>query len=223
MRKITITLLFFLSYLFATIVPTFAAGTATLSLNPANSTVPAGKNFTVSIVLNTGGAQTSGADVMISFDSQKLYLTDITAGTTYDQYVGKTIDNSKGTAAISGLASSTSKLFSGTGTFATLNFQAKSGGNAAVTFNFTPNNLNDTNVADYASTTDALSAVTNGMYVISGSGAAGSTTNTTTTSTTATTASQLPVTSGSLLTGILAFFSGVLLVIGGTMAKITGS
>jgi len=163
--------------------PAFAAN-ATLSFSPASSAVTTGTSFDVQIILNTGGSNTSGTDVYVHFDKSKLSLTDITPGSIYNQYVGKAIDNAQGTAAISGLSTDVSSLFKGTGTFATFHFQPLAQGTATVTFDFTPGNQNDSNVADFDTQEDVLTSVTNGTYQISGAGSTSSNNSNTSGSTT---------------------------------------
>jgi hypothetical protein len=191
-----------------------AAVAATLALSPNSSNVGVGQTFDVAIVLNTGGSHTSGTDISLRFDKDKLNIVDIKNGTIYDQYVGKNINNTTGVATISGLASSADSLFTGTGTFATITFRAIAPGTAAVTFAHTPGNKNDTNVADFDTQGEALATVTNGSYVISGTGS-GSTSGSTG-STTTTTTTRLPVTSSALPLVILSLTS-IALVVGGFM------
>jgi len=184
-----------------------AAASASLALSPSSSSVTNGQTFDVAITLNTGGANTSGTDISLRFDKDKLNIVDIRNGTIYDQYVGKNINNTTGIATISGLASSADSLFTGTGTFATITFRAVGSGTAAVTFNHTPGNKNDTNVANFDTQEEALASVTNGSYTVGGSS---TTTNTTTTTGT----TNLPVTAN-VLPLILLTFASVALVGGG--------
>lgn len=189
-----------------------AAASATLALSPNTSSVAVGQTFDVAIVLNTGGANTSGVDISLRFDKDKLNIVDIKNGTIYDQYIGKNINNATGVATISGLASSTDSLFTGTGTFATITFRALTAGTAAVTFNHTPGNKNDTNVANFDTQEEALGAVTNGSYTITGSGSNGTTTTSGSKGGSSTT--NLPVTAN-VLPLILLTFTSILLVGGG--------
>lgn len=191
----------------------YAAASATLSLSPNSSSVANGQTFDVNIVLNTAGTNTSGTDISLRFDKDKLNIVDIKNGTIYDQYIGKNINNTTGIATISGLASSTDSLFTGTGTFATITFRAVGSGTAAVTFNHTPGNKNDTNVANFDTQEEALGSVTNGSYTIGGGSAStGSTSTNTTTTTTSTT--NLPVTAN-VLPLILLTLTSIGLVGGG--------
>lgn len=198
-RKATVILLL-AAFFYNVLMPiTYAAASATLALSPSTSSIANGQTFEVAIVLNTTGVNTSGTDISLRFDKDKLNIVDIRNGTIYDQYVGKNINNTTGIATISGLASSSDSLFTGTGTFATITFRAVGTGTAAVTFNHTPGNKNDTNVANFDTQEEALGSVTNGSYTIGGSSGSsttttGSTTTTTNTTTTTGTATNLPVT-----------------------------
>lgn len=150
--------------------PTTPATGASLSLSPATSTSALDAEFTVAVNLDTFGAQTAGADLAFIFDPARLSLVDITQGSLYDIYVGKTIDNTAGKGAISGLASSTTSTFSGAGTFATLRFRGIQNGTTPVTIEFTPGNANDSNIADAAKQADVLTHVVNGSYTIGQAG-----------------------------------------------------
>jgi hypothetical protein len=214
MKKIIAYLLTFVLILCLNEKIVFAASNATLALSPSSSSATVGSTFDVQIVLNTGGSNTSGTDISLRFDKDKLNIVDIKNGTIYNQYVGKNINNTTGISTISGLASTTTTLFKGTGTFATITFRAVAPGTAAVTFAYTPGNKNDTNVADFDTQEEALSSVTNGSYTITGTGGSTTTTNTsTTTGTTPTTRRGLPVTANALPLIILTATS--LLFVGG--------
>jgi hypothetical protein len=196
----------------ALLTQVLAAGNATLSLSPSSSSVANGTNFDVQIVLNTGGARTSGTDISLRFDQTKLNIVDIKNGSIYDQYVGKNINNTSGIVTISGLASSTSSLYTGTGTFATITFKAVGSGTASVTFNYTAGNKNDTNVADFDTQDEALSNVTNGSYTITGGGSSsGSTTNGTSGTSGNSQTGSLPVTASSFPLILIAVVSVLLL------------
>src|SRR3989344_211034 len=189
-----------------------AAAAATLALSPNSSSVANGQTFDVAIILNTGGANTSGTDISLRFDKDKLNIVDIRNGTIYDQYIGKNINNTTGIATISGLSSSTDALFTGTCTFATITFRAVGAGTAAVTFNHTPGNKNDTNVANFDTQEEALASVTNGSYIVAGSGSSSTTSNTGTSTTTST--NNLPVTAN-VLPLVLLTLTSLALVGGG--------
>lgn len=154
---------------------------ATLSLSPATGTFNRSCNFTLTIALDTQGAQTDGTDAVLRFDPTRVSATKINPGVIYPDYPGTNID-STGKITISGLAS-VNQAFSGTGTLATIDFTVPSGaptGAAALTFEFDPNDLTkttDSNVVERSTVKDVLSSVTNGNYTI-GSGSCSSQTAT---------------------------------------------
>lgn len=193
------------------------AASATFSLSPSSGTYNAGTNFNINVIVNTGGARSSGSDMKIKYDPTKLKLVDITNGSIYPQYLGKSIDNTAGTANLSGITTpgTTTDFFTGTGTFATLIFQGLSAGAAAVTFDYTPRSTIDSNIVDGDSKSDALTSVTNGSYTIVGNATGGSTTTGGQANTAPTQApdaggagSQLP-SAGATLPTIISIVSGI--------------
>lgn len=225
--------LFFVFFFFALSISRVFAASATMQFSPASGSFTIGQNFTVNVLLNTGGGRSSGTDMIVSFPADKIILTDITPGTIYNQYVGKDINNSRGLASISGIASSTSSLFSGNSTFATLSFKAIDTGTANLSFNFTKGNKNDTNVSDFDAQDDILTSVTNATFTISGptgvvitttsNTQGGNTTTSTTTSTSNSTvrASSLPVTASSSTTIFLTIISLVFMSLGAIFTKLS--
>jgi hypothetical protein len=212
---------------------TFAA---TLALSPSSGTYLVNQTFDVSVVLDTSGAETGGTDVIVLFDNTKLNLIDILPGSLYVQYIGENISNSTGRATISGIASSTSNLYSGAGTFATLRFRTLETGTANVSFEYTLNNLNDTNVAVINKSGDSLTSVQNATYTISTStssntptatpGSGSSTTSTTSTTTTATTTytqptgnDNMPVSGSSIPALLIAIVGGFFLWLSTLLGK----
>lgn len=156
--------------LFLSIAPltAYAAG-ASLSLTPATVTAAAGQTFTVSVRLDTDGASTDGARAVILFDKDKLTANKVTPGTIYKDYPenAQTVDNAQGVVRISGIAD-TSKTYSGSGTFATIEFTAKGSGTANIKFDFTAGSTTDSNVADSSTYSDILSAATGTIVTIGG-------------------------------------------------------
>lgn len=221
---------FFFAFLllvsFLSASPAWAAE-STLSLSPTTGSYSVGDTFDLQVILNTGSDQTTAVDVILNYDPTLVQVQTITEGALLSTYLGESIDNTQGRAAISAVASDPSEVFQGQGTFATFTFQAQASGTAAITFDFTPAAVNDCNVA-YAGS-DMLVAVTNGNYQIEILGAGGSlptttptatpttATNTSTPTATPTTTTSLPV-SGSLPPTLLAGFLGTIsLIIGGIL------
>ncbi len=165
------------------------ASAATLSLSPTSGSFAAGVTFEVKILVDTSGATTSGTDVYLTFDPNALQVIDSVPGTTgtqilqgslYSQTPANLVDNGVGKISFSGAKSSgSSPGYSGTGTLATITFQAVTQTSASkVAFNYTKGSTTDSNVIDQTSHADLLTAVTNGSYDI-GAAAVSTTTSTT--------------------------------------------
>lgn len=159
-------------------VPVLAAG-ATLSLSPTTGTFNKGCSFTLSINLDTAGAQTDGTDAIIFYDPTRFSAQAIHSGTIYSDYPGNSIDSTNGKITISGL-SSVSSAYVGTGTLATIDFTVIAdapAGTTQVKFDFDPTDktkTTDSNVVERGTVSDILNQVVDGNYTI-GTGACGST------------------------------------------------
>lgn len=170
------------------VAPAFAQA-ATLSLSPASGTHAAGATFEVKIQLDTTGTATSGTDAYLTFDPTVLQVVDantsatgvqILPGTLYTQTSYNDVQNGEGKISFSGSKSGGSPGYTGSGTLATITFQAtKEASSTPVNFNFTSGSTTDSNVISSADSSDVLTAVTNAAYTITGaSGTDGSTTGT---------------------------------------------
>lgn len=146
---------------------------ATLSLSPSAGTFNKGCNFSVDVVLNTGGAKTAGSEAIVLYDSALFTVTSVKEGGIYADFPGKDFESQPGKVSLSGI-STVDSPFSGQGVLATIQFTVKSDareGAAQIKFDFDPNNkLNttDSNVADIDAN-EVLNQVQNGSYTI-GSG-----------------------------------------------------
>lgn len=181
--------------------PAFAQA-ATMSLSPSSGSHAASSTFEVKILLDTGGATTAGADANIQFDPSVLQVVDANSGTSgtqvlpgtlYSQTSFNSVDNTTGLIDFSGAKTSSSGGYKGSGTLATITFQAvKATSSTPVTFKFTSGETTDSNVSD-ADGKDLLTAVTDGAYTITaadGSSSSGTSSGTTGGSTTTSTSSD---------------------------------
>ncbi len=162
-RRFHLFLIVFLSLFFFYSDPTLAASGASMNVSPARATYDINSSFTLNINLDTGNAGTLGTDLIMSFDNSILEVVDIRPGSVYSTYIGKTINNSGGTLRISGIVQP-GEVYKGSGVFVTLVMKAKKEGSANVSFLFTPQDRNDSNVATYSG--DILASVQNGEYTI---------------------------------------------------------
>lgn len=178
MRKfLVLTLALVISFLFPFTQEALAAS-ATLSLSPASGTFNKGCNFSTDVIVDTGGAQTAGTDVILFYDPTRLQALNVVNGRIYSDYPANTIDQQNGKVSISGLTSMSSP-FTGQGTFATVNFKVLADapeGATQITFDFDPTNkakTTDSNVAEVTTVADVLSQVNNGSYIIGSGSCAG--------------------------------------------------
>ncbi|MBI5913295.1 hypothetical protein HY839_02540 [Candidatus Azambacteria bacterium] len=150
-----------------------AAFGATLSLSPATGTYQTGSIITAQIVLDTQGAPIEGADIRyLNYNPALLEVQDenagiagvqISPGTRMPTTAANTVDVSLGRIAFSQVISGNT-TFTGSGVLATVRFRVLAPGNASVTFNFTPGNTADTNIASAGA--DILTSVTNAVYTL---------------------------------------------------------
>lgn len=133
-----------------------AAAGASLSLTPATVSTSVGQTFSIKIDLDTGGVDTDGTRAILLYNKDLLEVTKVTPGSTYDSYPDNAtiIDAAIGTVKISGLATD-GNVFSGSGTFATVDFSAKAPGTATIKIDFVgpydannPETTRHSNVAD---------------------------------------------------------------------------
>lgn len=137
---------------------------AKLSLSPAGGSFKPGEIFEIKIELDTGGARSSGTDVELWYEPEKLEIQKITPGALYSLYLNTGVDKDAKTTRISGVSDSAAKLFSGTGTFAVIEVKGLSPGTGRIFFNFTAGEKNDSNVAAFDTQNDILASVENGLY-----------------------------------------------------------
>ena len=184
--------------------PKAALAAATLSFSPASKSVNTNDTFNVDVILNTGGSDTDGADVIVRYDGNKLSLVSASLGSLY---ANKLTADTSTSGKITFRATSTEiTAFNGTGTFASMTFKAIASGTANVYFDFTAGSTTDSNVAYKGA--DILGSVANASYTIGTSTSGGTTTGGTTTGGT----TSIPV-SGTVEPTILLLGGGILLLL----------
>lgn len=135
---------------------------ATISLKTSQVELAVGDNLNVDIFINANGKPTTGTDLLIKYDPNFLSLTktSFTKGSIYSEYLGQSVDNTKGFYRNSGLSPISSKK-STDGKFGTLSFKVLAAGNTKVTVDFKPGASNDSNVIDNKTSKDILDKVDN--------------------------------------------------------------
>lgn len=111
-----------------------AAPATTISLVKPTKTILVDENFDVTVEVDTSTNVLSGAVLEINFDKEKLTLASFSPSTLLPVELAKAqINNTAGSATIS-LGAQPANPPQGKGTIATLKFEAKAAGNAAITF-----------------------------------------------------------------------------------------
>jgi hypothetical protein len=145
-----------------------AAQAATLAVSPTSGSVAVGNTISVSIVLDTQGAAAYGVDVYsLHFNSAYLQVSTVTPGSLLPITAYNTFNNTTGVIQFSQVSSTGGNNFTGTGTLATILFQATAAGSSSLTFDYTAGSTNQCDVAGLY--TNLLSSVTNGSVTVSSS------------------------------------------------------
>ena len=142
-----------------------AAENATLALSPASGdyTMDTKTSYPVGIILNSGGREIDGVDIIINFDPKKVTVegTTVTTTNSFEQYLVNKIDNVAGKIRLSALTFTAKPV---TGIVGTFRFRPVVRGAVNFNFEFTPGATTDTNVADHASAKDILGSVVNASF-----------------------------------------------------------
>lgn len=141
-----------------------------ISLTSAQAAYNKGDAITVSVKIDTGGHDISGADLVVSYDSQILEATSsgLVRGNIFDEYPLISADQSKGIISISGIAGVNNRAggFKGSGEFAVINFKAKEAGSALLTVNFQKGSTTESNLVEAGTSQNILEAVDNLEIVV---------------------------------------------------------
>jgi hypothetical protein len=165
--SLSIALLFFY---FGPIVS--SAFAASLQLDPATVSTPAGEIFTVNVNVDAGTAKIKSADAYIIYDPKIVEAQSVADGTFFS-VVNKDVSTS-GKAYVSGMVDDPTKPVTGTGTIATITFKALAEGTNALEFDCTAGSTNGSMIiADDDKDTNIIECTKNGASTVTvGSGVA---------------------------------------------------
>lgn len=105
------------------------------------------ETFDAQIVIDTGNAEVGGAGTIIHFDPEVLSVVNIVPGTIFADYPTASFDNAGGLVRLSGVVSSPTTLYKGSGNFGKIKLQGKKAGSTKLTFEFAPGSTTDSNIA----------------------------------------------------------------------------
>lgn len=172
---------------------------ASLGFDSASSQTAVGSTTTVAVTINAGTEEISGTDIYVSFDSTKLELQSVTAGSYFP-----TVTNTPGTGSvyISGVIANPGEFKTGSGTVAQLVFKGLAAGTTTLSFdcNLTQadtskiikNDINATNVIDCSALGSHTVTIGEGTGATGTTGTTGTSTSTTTTTSTTYSPTSLP-------------------------------
>lgn len=156
-------ILAFLVFVFSFAPSVSAAG---LSLQTEKPKLKLGQITTMAIVLS-GGEDTLGTDVILTYDPQKLEAVEVKEGSIYPTYnpAGeKRIDADRGKIILSG-SGGMGQPVKADGVFAVVTFQTKSPGQTTVVFDYQIGNTTKTGVVDFTSK-DLLTTIPRSVTVV---------------------------------------------------------
>lgn len=139
-----------------------------LQMAPSTGSYSVGDTFDVAIFLDTGGAASDGANVIVGYDPGVLEVTEITTGTIFPSYFPPKSDPATGHVFVHGFNSG--GTFQGSGALATISFKVTASvSQTTVTAEFMAEETADSNIADYSSMVDVLGSVGDASYLLAGS------------------------------------------------------
>lgn len=132
-----------------------------LYFNPDTGEVSNGSEFTTDIYLDTDGAESGGAGVILNFNPVLIEAVETEPGIIFDDYPLAVIDNEAGKVSISGISGSRDQLFTGNDLFARVTWRALKTGTTQIGFEFETGSTTDSNIAVTFGNGDILSEVGN--------------------------------------------------------------
>jgi hypothetical protein len=157
----------FLLVILAFLVSATSTYAASLKFAPSSGNYSEGQSFSVKIdLVLSSGEKVDGTDIYMTFDKDKLKVTQVSEGTLFDSYPVNDFNNTDGKITVSGLSKTTEPLEQ-SGTVATITFKALATGNAQVRFTLSgDNSTRYTKVVKTVTAENILSTVNSATYTI---------------------------------------------------------
>ncbi|MEM2947067.1 MAG: Ig-like domain-containing protein [Candidatus Bathyarchaeia archaeon] len=145
---------------------------ARFDLSPSTTQFIEGCESAVNIEINTEGKSSDAANILIHYNPAEIEIVDqnpslpgnqIRTGNAYEAYVDNTVLPAEGLIRLTGF--SFVQRLTGQATFGTIIFRGKTGVTSTnLTIEFVPGSTTDSNIAEYLTSNDLLTGVTNGTY-----------------------------------------------------------
>ena len=141
---------------------------ASLSFEPASGAYNIGQTFKTSIIIDTSGEETNGADVIVIYDQNKLEFTSAEINDLYsDILTPDPAPNPDIPGHLTLGAASGSETYNGKAVFAAVTFKAIAEGTASLSFSFNPEKIGSTlesNISYHGK--DLLGSIAGASYAI---------------------------------------------------------
>ena len=141
---------------------------ASLSFEPASGAYNIGQTFTTSVIIDTGGEQTNGADVLVIYDQDKLEFISAEINDLYsDILTPNPAPNPDIPGHLTLGAASSSETYNGKAVFAIITFKPIAEGTTNLSFSFNPEKIGSTlesNISYHGK--DLLGSITGASYAI---------------------------------------------------------
>jgi len=151
------------------------AEAARFELSPSSGSFRAGCDSAITIMMSTESAESDAANIIVNYNPSEIEILDanpgisgtqIQQGSTYDIYADNTVIPSSGIIRLTGFSIGHAyNSGSGFGNFGTILFRSLPGvGSTSLTIDYTPGGTTDSNIAEYITSDDLLTGVTDGSY-----------------------------------------------------------
>lgn len=169
----------YIIYIIVVLAGCFAIGAsahaARFELSPSSAVFRQGCNSAISIMMSTQSADSDAANIIVHYNPSEVEIVDmndgiggiqIQQGSTYDAYADNIAIPSEGIIRLTGFSIGHAyNSGSGFGTFGTIVLKSLPGVTATtLTIDYVPGSTTDSNIAEYITSNDLLTGVTNGSY-----------------------------------------------------------
>ena len=141
---------------------------ASLSFQPTSGTYNIGQTFTTNVIIDTGGEETNGADVIVVYDQSRLEFVSAEINDLYSDIITPNPTPNPDIPGHLALgAADSDETYNGKAIFAVITFKAIAEGTANLSFSFNPENLGSTlesNISYHGK--DLLGSITGASYAI---------------------------------------------------------
>jgi hypothetical protein len=164
-------ILFFLSslslcfFIFANSGTVYAAA---LEFSKTQVSASLGEELDVDVTIDTQSKAVAGADAVILYNPQYIEVVSVDPGDVFADYPARFYDNTNGKIMVSGIVSSKHNLYRGRGVMARIRFRTKAMGASQITFQYTPGDTTDSNVASMSEPGDILTSVNSISLAVQG-------------------------------------------------------